>query len=509
MKFYTVFFVLFLTIYLTSLISQSPDWGNDVRISLGRITCFDCDYLCDGTMFAVVQKDTVVMSPDSYPVIIYRSTNHGGSWHVFDTIQSLGKYERMKVIASELGDDYLFIFFFNVGGLFNRLCLHRYNLTAHALQSNELVYAYAWPNSFDVAQYDHNGDSTLSAIFWSEDSRLYFYRSNDRGVSWHGTYLIDAHGKAFDSDVSICQSPRNELYLSWAASVQSPLRDSINIYGWIFGSEYGNPIGDSFEIADRNLACVQPRIACSNDPNNPAIWCAYTYEYNPGQNDLDVYVASVKHPDSTIYPWTQTTIASSIYMESGADIRFYKSYGNMYVNMSYLFHDLSNDSTKIFWGWAAGSNHGTWSFQSAFINNHPCHYIPDGTNPKICYSPGAGASGSAVIYTGYLRFDLWIDAPWTLGIEETTNQELPVLSQIYPSIIKPSEPLYLILPFDCSFEASIYDISGRSIFKSGTVTGSKGINTINANNIRSGVYFIEIKFPGVGNSMERKRITVL
>lgn len=509
MKYSTVFFVMFLFPVFFSITAQSPEWGNDVRIFLGRITCFDCDYLSDGTMFAVVQKDTVVMSPDSYPVIIYRSTNHGGSWHVFDTIQSLGKYERMKVITSEIGDDYLFIFFFNIGGLFNRLCLHRYNLTAHALQSNELVYAYAWPNSFDATIYEYNGDSTLSVLFWSEDSHLHIRHSDDRGVTWYGTWFINAQGRAFDPDVSICRGPRDEIYTAWSASIQNQIRDSLNIYGFVWDGIYGSPIGDSFLIASRTNACVQPKICCSNDLNNPAVWCAYTYEYNLYQNDLDVYVASIKHPDSTEYGWAQTPILASYYMETPTDIRLYKSFGNMYVNMTYLYHDNQYDTTKIFWGWVAGSNHTSWSFQSAPINNHPSHYFADGTSPRLCYSPGVTGSGSAVLYAGYNHLDLWIDAPWTLAVEETTNPDHPILAQIYPSIVKPSEPIYLILPFDCSFEASIYDISGRSVFESGAIAGIKGVNTINASSMRSGVYFIEIRIPGLNNQIERKRITVL
>ncbi|MBN2363356.1 T9SS type A sorting domain-containing protein [candidate division WOR-3 bacterium] len=490
MRFLKVF--CFLAFFSTLLFAQSSDWGNDVRIMQGEITSFDCDYLSDGTMFAAVQKDTVVMSPDSYPVILYRSTNHGGSWHVFDTIQSLGKYERMKLLSSELGDDYLFIFCFNFNGMFNRLCVQRYNLTAHTLQSSELIDAWAWPNSFDATLYEHNGDSTISVIFWSEDSQLQIRHSDNRGITWYGTWFINAQGRAFDPDVSICRGPRNEIYTAWSASVQSQERDSLNLYGQIWDANTGGSIGDTFIIADQNKACVQPRIACSNDPNNPALWCAYTYEFDLYQNDLDVYVASVKTPDSADYGWAQTSISVSSQMESGPDLRFYKSYGNMYVNMTYLYHNLANDSTKIFWGWASGSNHVHWNFHTTFINDHPSHYIPNGTSPKICYSPGATGSGSAVMYSGYLENDLWIDAPWTLCVEETP-ENIPIGDfRVFPSVIRSNSSVFLVLPLDCIYKSVIFDITGRPVQQSGEIQGTKGVNSIEIDNLPSGIYFLEI-----------------
>lgn len=507
MKHCSVFFALLVTVFFTSLTAQSPEWGNDVRIFHGNITCFDSDYLSNGHMFAVVQKDTVVMSPDSYPIIIYRSTNHGGTWHVYDTIQSLGKYERMKVLISELGDDYLFIFFFNIGGLFNRLCLHRYNLTTHALQSNELVYAYAWPNSFDATIYEHNGDSTISVLFWSEDSHLHIRHSDDRGVNWYGTWFINAQGKAFDSDVSICRGPRDEIYTAWSASLNTQIRDSLNIYGYVWDGIYGSPIGDSFLIASRTYACVQPKICCSNDLNNPAVWCAYTHECDLFQNDLDAYVASIKHPDSTEYGWSQTAIALSYQMESPTDIRYYKSFGNMYVNMTYLYHDNQYDTTKIFWGWAAGSNHTSWSFNSAPINNHPSHFFADGTSPRLCYSPGATGSGSAVLYAGYNHSDLWIDAPWTLGVEEIPENVLLETFMVYPSVLRPYSTVFLVLPQDGIYNASIYDITGRTVAEYSEITGVKGINSLEIGNLGAGVYFMEIYEPEKPSL--KARITVL
>ncbi|MBN1639493.1 MAG: T9SS type A sorting domain-containing protein [Ignavibacteriales bacterium] len=195
------------------------------------------------------------------------------------------------------------------------------------------------------------------------------------------------------------------------------------------------------------------------------------------------------------------------FMETPTDIRFYKSFGNMYVNMTYLYHDNQYDTTKIFWGWAAGSNHTSWNFQSAPINNHPSHFFADGTSPRLCYSPGATGSGSAVLYAGYNHSDLWIDAPWTLGIEEIPENVSLETFMVYPSVLRPYSTVFLVLPQDGIYNASISDITGRTVAEYSEITGVKGINSLEIGNLGAGVYFVEIYEPEKPSL--KARITVL
>ncbi|MGC9367470.1 MAG: hypothetical protein ACP5FK_10590 [bacterium] len=510
MKKFTGICLFLITVSTIILYSQSPEWGQDLQIMEGEICCFDCDYMNDGTMIVAVQKDTVVLSPDSYPIILYKSTNHGGSWSVLDTVQAINKYQKIKILISEWSNNYLYIFFVAEDPTWiDNLGVHRYNLATNSFISTEQVSIDALPTGFDACLYEHQGNPHVTVLFWKDDSTLNLYKSDDGGVYWTGTGIQTAQGKAFDPECSITHGPREELYLAYSMSSQTTNHDSLNIYGEMYNAINYSPIGTTFIIADQTHACLQPRIACSNDSNNPAIWCAYTYEYNLYQNDLDVRVASVLHPDSAEYNWNQTSVGTSSYMDAGADIRFYKVFGNAYVNMCYLYHDLALDTTKVFWGWSVATNPTSWYMNSSPLNDNPCHYIADGTSPKLLYSPGANGSGSTVVYAGYLRYDLWIDAPWSLQVEEvyTQNPHLNIL--INSSVINRHSPVYFTLPENCTYQALLYDLSGRVIWKSNLISGIAGENNFHIEDLTPGAYFMEIRVPEKDLTSAHKRITVL
>jgi len=197
--------------------------------------------------------------------------------------------------------------------------------------------------------------------------------------------------------------------INWSAVYAGPLTQSLaygpgtdnHIY-WAFGTEqFGTPeelqylrfpsccgVWDqSRQITSNAYANYDPRIAAAN-VDDSGVWILFNRDRGGHEIDL-MYSYS---PDAGA---TWTIQDSPIHTDDGideyiADVKFYKGYPNMYVDMVYIKDDpAANPVRQAVWMYASTGD-PTWRGAVAF-SDEDVQSWPEETAPRVVYSPGAGA----------------------------------------------------------------------------------------------------------------------
>jgi len=487
MKVATKFFILFSGILLfssNSLQAEGSRWANDILIYEGAISCFDVDYTMDGTMYLGFQKDE---SPN-YPVCFYTSQDHGYTWDLrYETSNPVQRWSKMRILVGEPVHNWFFCFFIAPAADSN-FYVWRIDTSFTGTGEYSLIGEIPIEN-FDVTRTLEDNYTIYAAFLtgtqpWPDDA-LYIFTSTDYGETWQDDKVLGSLD-GFDREFSIAYGPPSNIYLAAGYYWDKTVQDSLEICIW-------SKINDSWDAGHRithnNKPEYDPHVAASNDPNNPAIWIADTYQCM--SNDVDLNVWSVPSPDSISGHWNYTLISGTMYMsEYWGDIKSYKEPGNPYVNMAWIYDDGSS-IRDVHWTWSGGDDPTHWQ-DDRVINENMAHPWPFGAAPRIVYSPGSPVGGGGVVYAGFGGWNLYFDAPWVTGVEEEPSSEFPLFS-LYPNLLTTKSPINLSLSKAGLVEVSLYDVSGRVVDHLGPVFWNEGTHSILPKQSTTGIYFLELK----------------
>ena len=494
MKHATMYWRVLVGILLLGLNSPPADglkWGNDILIWEGDISCFDVDYTMDGTMYLAFQED---VAPD-YPVNFYTSSDHGYTWDYRAAFPMPGRISKMKLIAGEPVHNYLYFFFVDPSN--GRLLVVKINRNDFTVLGDYPVSpGLVVEEGFDVTRSIED-NYVLYAVFIEDGTTSYHssysvYSSSDYGETWVSE--LGDWGWNLDSHISIAWGPPSNLYVAYAehwADVQ--VDDSLEVVIRPIFLATGHSY--STRVTFNSHKDYDPHVAASNDLNNPAIWIVYTHDYQ-GTGDLDLWAASVPSPDSIPLgqEWNMTPISTTNANEYWGDIEFYKASGNRWVDMVYIV-DVVGVHRYAMWTYSSGANPTSWASPDT-INDNDAHPWPYGAAPRIAYSPGAPTPGSGVVYAGVGSHNSYFDGRWfTTGVEESTSPEYSHFS-VYPNLLTAKAPLKVALSKQGLVELSLYDLSGSLTYHLGPIFWNRGSHFLPLNQLRNGVYFLELKLNG-------------
>ncbi|TET45258.1 T9SS type A sorting domain-containing protein [candidate division TA06 bacterium] len=470
------------------LISLSPlrtygrPWGEDVLIYEGQITCFDVDYTMDGTMYVGFQID----DPPCYTLCFYASSDHGYTWEArwwSDGI-ALDRFAKIKILVGEPAHDEVYCFF--VPPSDNLPWVWRIPVDFSGIGECYLISEKVSDEvGFDAARAISD-DYSMEFVFYStSDSTIYACRSIDYGETWD-VGAIGLQAPFASQDLSIAWGPPSNYYLACAVMSVGDPPDSAEI-GLITNFNDGVGSWSSWgPITTNSVRDKNPRVAASNDEMNPAIWVAET-NLSEGV-DAQLCVWSLRSPDSLGSDWTPTLISSSLASEHCGDIMSRKEFGNPSVNMAWVYDD-SCAMRDVLRMWSRGDDPTKWH-DDTVINDHMAHPWSLGAAPQIIYSPGV--PGGGVIYAGFGCQNLYFDAQWITGVEESERRNVPGFS-VSPTLTIRERPIKLSIPWKGLAEVSLYDICGRLAYRLGPVFWNEGVHALHLNQLGSGVYFLELK----------------
>lgn len=467
------------------LLSQS-EWGNDVWItgSPDPLSCFDSDYVMDGTMYVVEQVNDGTFN-------LYYSSDHGYTWHSPTSFTVGGQvFPEVRLLAGEPNQNLLFVFM--VDNSRNLICLTFDRISLTLLNQYTVASNLYSQSCFDVTR-TLGSSYELWTIYWNADTSFRISKSTNYGASW--SVECSASSDGFDENVSICYGPTvgtyGNIYATIADCYWSENPDSQEI--WLFYEH--NNIWDDERLTHDDEKDYDPHIVMSNDVANPAIWIVYTHDFQ-NSGDLDLKCVSVRGPDSINNPWHEDYISGSSSLdEYWGDVKFYKDDGNPYVNLVYIVDDPGGWNT-VRWRYSHGGSYLNWS-SSIDINDHDAHTWPYGCAPRIVYSPGATGSGGGVVYAGLGLNDLFCDFPWLTGVEELTDPATVECSQfLSSSMAGDNHPLSYVIVNSGLVEIRTYDLSGRMLSSYGPVYQYSGQYQYQLESVLKGIYFINLYVNG-------------
>ena len=470
------------------LISLSPlrtygrPWGEDVLIYEGQITCFDVDYTMDGTMYVGFQID----DPPCYTLCFYTSSDHGYTWEARWRTDgfSLERFAKIKILVGEPAHNEIYCFFVQPSDGLPRVS--RIPVDFSGMGEILLISDKASDEAgFDAARA-MGDDYSMEFVFYSaSDSTIYACRSTDYGESWD-VGAIGFQAPFASQDLSIAWGHPSNYYLACAEMSVGDPPDSAEI---ALITNFNDGVGSWSSwgpITTNSVRDKNPHVAASNDEMNPAIWIAETYL--SGGVDAQLCVWSLPSPDSLGTDWTPTLISSSLASEHCGDIMSHKEFGNPSVSMAWVYDDgcTMRDVHRM---WSGGDDPTKWH-DDTVINDHMAHPWFSGAAPQIVYSPGV--PGGGVIYAGFGFQNLYFDAQWITGVEESGRRTVPSFS-VSPTLTIRERPIKLSIPWKGIAEVSLYDICGRRAFHLGPVFWNEGVHALHLNQLGSGVYFLELK----------------
>ena len=382
-------------------------WGGDIKIYDGKINCFDVDYAMDGhgTMYVAFQ----VQGEDT--IRIYSSTDHGYTWSQLTTVHTemsifstapRDDLSRIRLLYDEKNTQ-LFLFYVDSAGY---LCTWKIPLPVSVKSGIRVSSAPILEGSFDVTYNLNNGKLFAS---WSEgnnaNDKVYIVYSNDQGLHWN-TSLDGFWGYEADTHQYQAYGPPNNLFNTFSIKVPSTY---FNIFIW--GSpDDGVTWPDNLkgQLTGNSYRDYDPHV-CAANVNNSGVWVFYNRDM--GEHEINLYY---RYSSDAGANWSseQTLSDEAGVNEYIADIKFYKDFGNPYVNMVYIYDDPSGDpKRKAIRAWTSTADPTNWRGNQV-ANDKDITPWPEEVAPKIIYSPGSSAPGGGVVFSYYDNSGLYFDAPW-------------------------------------------------------------------------------------------------
>jgi hypothetical protein len=380
-------------------------WGADIPIwEGGTVNCFDADYAQDGTMFVAFQP-----SGDT-PILVFYSEDHGFTWSKWSEITNPThgsanipeNLPRLRILFDEYNQK-LFVFHVNPTGY---LIEHYTSLTSAAWASKQVSSAPIYMGSFEVVYQNDQPSSVLFYAAWLEEydtshKTLKIYKGNYFQYQWAEVYSTTIDwSDLVGYQVGLAFAPPETVYCSYVVETSN---------GGTVKLLHTPDTGSSWAYINLSPAIMphryyDARVTAANVAT-PAVWVVYN-NVRSGNADLSAY-----HYDGSL-PANQYDIAAvSSLAEYVADIEYYKTYPNEYVNLAYIVDD--GISAKVYWAWSSQTDPSSWHNLTQ-VNDLDITPWPEGVAPRLLYSPGAPGSGSGLVFSYHNRSGLYFDAPWNL-----------------------------------------------------------------------------------------------
>ena len=377
--------------------------GTDVVIHDGWYQHYSADNSDDGDMYVAVITTPLQTQGE---IKIYKSTDHGSSWTVWNTHTHRSGFYDVEVIVGEWGsgefvDDRLLLF---TAGADGTVQVHRYPLAGGAYESvilaSEGGSAAFWgltaardrnPRAYNLyVTYSMLDPSTLK-------DQTKVCCSYNNGITWENwqTYN-DYYLSSIDGGVN------DNAYL--VAKMNNSTKDISIKRSTDGGQSWGSWVNLTASDGSYDHGVSEPVVAASTDPGAPTVWVAYPYYKTGDPNKGDIRYAYSTDAGSN---WTMgLNLSVDEAYEGTFHMKGYKAGANRWMNMAYMSDPSSNP--QVIWRWASGTVPKNWS-APRIVNDFKAELVTD-LPPQIVYSPGAPATGSGVVYGG--KDKLYFSAPW-------------------------------------------------------------------------------------------------
>lgn len=376
--------------------------GADVVIHDGWYQHFAADNADGGDMYVAVITTTLNQAGE---VKIYKSTDHGESWELWNTLSRRNGIYDVDLIVGEWGsgefiDENVLVFIASVDGTVQ---VYRYPINGGAVQTVTIA-SEGGSISFWGLNAGRNPDPRTYTLYLtysilnpsSQTSQTKVCRSSNNGISWDGFYSYDGfYFSSVDGGVN------SQAYL-----VAKKFDNTENVY-FRRSADGGATWGTWLNLTQNDNAydhgVSEPVVASSTDPGAPTVWVAYPYYKTGDRNKGDIRVAYSLNGGVN---WTTDQIlAEDNANEFGFHLKSYNAGVSRWMNCAYIYNP---SQPQIIWRCSSGTVAGKWSPMRMVNDNTPQN--ESDMQPRIVYSPGAPSTGSGVVYAGVDK--LYFSAPW-------------------------------------------------------------------------------------------------
>ena len=474
--------------------------GADVLVHRGSCHRIAGDHGDNGDMYVGVQTTDPVVGLLG-KVMLYKSSDHGISWSVWDSVYTRLVIHSFDVMVGEFGndefnDDRLLVFctlsdrtvhafrFPLTGGPYEDIVVSTEGAGVHP--RNVWAARSLEPRAYRIhLTYDVFIDGSTTSF------QTHVCKSNTNGSAWQdfdsfSGYLkpsIDAGPGDIVHLLAMKDSPNDDI------CYQRSTDGGENWSGWTVMTT-----GDGGSHHDANT----PVVAASTDPGVPTVWAAYSYTAPGG--DLDIRYAVSQDGGGT---WSlDRVVAGNKDDEDMLHMKGYRQSANRWMNLIYVTNTQAGGFPNVMWRWVNGATPTVWS-TPRIVNDHVADAI---FTPRVMYSPGSPLPGSGVVYVTSDR-DVYFTAPWLPGGATFSADDLAALLSATPagSVIT----LRFSLPQGGQTRLMIHDALGRLVRTLADCELAAGIHTYQWDGTRStgdvvtpGRYLCTIETASTSRSVE-------
>lgn len=379
--------------------------GTDVVIHDGWYQHFSADNSDTGDMYVAVITTTLQKAGE---IKIYKSTDHGKSWSLWNTVTSRTGFYDVEVIVAEWGsdefrDNRLLVF---TAGADGTVQVHRFPLAGGAAQSviiaSEGGSTQFWGVSAarDPVPRKYNLYLTYSTQDPNKVQRTTVWRSFNNGITWDGKFTFNGYYLS-----NIDGGVNKHVYL--VAKKDNSTQDIYFKRSTNAGANWENWIHLTPSDGARDHHWSEPIVAASTDPGAPTVWVAYPYYKTGDPNKGDIRYAFSRNAGKD---WTTNlNLSGDEAFEGAMHMKGYKAGKSRWMNIAYIY-DYAKP--QIVWRWSSGTVPAKWS-APRIVNDFEAKRIIVDYLPRVIYSPGAPATGSGVAYGGNNK--IYFSAPWLTG----------------------------------------------------------------------------------------------
>lgn len=382
--------------------------GNDRVIHDGMYYDYAADNADNGDLYVAVL--TTIPNPQSGllngEIKVYKSTDHGQSWQLWNTISTRQGIYAIDIIVAEWGsgeftDNRVLVFYSLFDGTVqvSRILLSS-GIDGTTTIASEGTDNWIWgikvardpiPKNFKLyLTYCAQNQTASSGVFTTK-----VCRSTNNGNSWQ-----DWQSFADYLNPAIEAGANNNVYV--AATKNNQTEDVCVKRSSDAGTTWGDWTNlSSGDEAQSHDACPVA-IAASTDAAVPTVWVIYNYEKSSGAYNDDIRYAYSTDAGAS---WTlDQTLAGNAGNEFRFSAKSYRTAANKWINLAYV---AGSANPRITWQWTSGSAPYHWS-TPRIVNDFAAY----GRTPQPVYSPGAGQTGSGVVYGGSSSNKVYFSAPW-------------------------------------------------------------------------------------------------
>lgn len=469
-------------------ISAESRWDSpDILIedSLGPNAVFAADYnYSTGDIYVACLPDSgTYFGTDYWGILLFRSTNHGLSWDLIcDEMYSSAssKAKDIDLVVTREDTAYALVSWHDKNNARDEMSIIRIFDTGAAEWNSEWILSNITGNTIVSPKLSRDDFSDFYLYMAYMDTTAgtdtaYIMRSTDRGYNW-GTLATGGTDEYKDVDMTVSDS---SFYTLWTFQ---GIGNHYLQFAYFRNRGAAGVFVDNLFINDTlsYTEMTHPRIgATTTTPDNEQLVYAFFSQENA---DIGGYDLLYRYSEDGGENWSSDTDTLTQGSDGAiiSDIRGYQAAPNEYMDITYSYKSsIYLDPIWIL----TYDNYFQWSSEGDPTNWHDTTNIDGGlfnSVPELIYSPGAPATGGAVIYNDN-GGNLWFDAPWYSGVPENVTKEEK--DKIRSQIVLSTGSIKIN-----SESADIYDISGRKLK---TIESSIwDLTDKNGKKVDVGIYFL-------------------